>query len=711
MVIPLNRPLGAAGRPGRRRSTPPSPTWSTAAPRSTLWAGDHTLWQDDPTEVADRLGWLPVVADDGGPSSPGSTGSLTAELAADGSTTWWCRHGRLEPVPRGAGPHLRAGRARPPRARTCSTPPIRPPSPGSARAGRSTRTLFVAASKSGTTIETRSHLAALLGSAPAARRRFAVDHRSRQRRSPTLAAERGFRAIVREPARHRRPLLGAVAVRPRARRPRRRRRRRPARRPPRRRPSSAATADARTNPGLRLAAAWPPACRAGRDKLTFVVDPRDRHLRAVARAADRRVDRQARHRRRARRRRAARPARRLRRRPAVRRPSASADRPAPRRPRRRRPPGASSSPTADRTTSARQVLLWELATALCRRRCSASTPSTSPTWPRPRRPPARCSTPAPCPTIEHGTACRRPARQVRPGDYLAIQAFVDPASPAPSTRSRRPAVRAPRPAAGGDDRRARAPVPALDRPAPQGRARRPACSSRCVGGRPERRRHPRAAVRVRHARSGRRPPATCATLPRPRPAAPAACALDELLRRRTPMKLGMVGLGKMGGNMAERLRRGGHEVVGYDAFAADGSDVAVARRRGRRRSATRTAGRVGDGAGRASRPSRWSTTSPGCSAPGDLVIDGGNSNFRDSMPAAPSWRSAASASSTAARQRRRVGPRERLLPDGRRDAPRTSPGPSPIFDALAAGGRLRPRRARSAPGTSRRWSTTASSTG
>ena len=26
-------------------------------------AGDHTLWQEDPTEVADRLGWLPVVAE------------------------------------------------------------------------------------------------------------------------------------------------------------------------------------------------------------------------------------------------------------------------------------------------------------------------------------------------------------------------------------------------------------------------------------------------------------------------------------------------------------------------------------------------------------------------------------------------------------------------------------------------------------------------
>ena len=30
------------------------------------------------------------------------------------------------------------------------------------------------------------------------------------------------------------------------------------------------------------------------------------------------------------------------------------------------------------------------------------------------------------------------------------------------------------------------------------------------------------------------------------------------------MEIGLIGLGKMGGNMAERLRRGGHEVVGYD---------------------------------------------------------------------------------------------------------------------------------------------------
>ena len=34
------------------------------------------------------------------------------------------------------------------------------------------------------------------------------------------------------------------------------------------------------------------------------------------------------------------------------------------------------------------------------------------------------------------------------------------------------------------------------------------------------------------------------------------------------MQLGLIGLGKMGGNMAERLRLAGHQVVGFD-FSAD----------------------------------------------------------------------------------------------------------------------------------------------
>jgi 6-phosphogluconate dehydrogenase len=37
--------------------------------------------------------------------------------------------------------------------------------------------------------------------------------------------------------------------------------------------------------------------------------------------------------------------------------------------------------------------------------------------------------------------------------------------------------------------------------------------------------------------------------------------------------LGMIGLGRMGGNMAERLRRGGHEVVGYDRSPDSGRTV------------------------------------------------------------------------------------------------------------------------------------------
>ena len=37
--------------------------------------------------------------------------------------------------------------------------------------------------------------------------------------------------------------------------------------------------------------------------------------------------------------------------------------------------------------------------------------------------------------------------------------------------------------------------------------------------------------------------------------------------------LGMIGLGRMGGNMAERLRRGGHTVIGYDRAPESARDV------------------------------------------------------------------------------------------------------------------------------------------
>jgi 6-phosphogluconate dehydrogenase len=96
------------------------------------------------------------------------------------------------------------------------------------------------------------------------------------------------------------------------------------------------------------------------------------------------------------------------------------------------------------------------------------------------------------------------------------------------------------------------------------------------------------------------------------------------------MKLAMVGLGKMGGNMAERLRRGGHEVVGYDAFAADRSDAA-------------TLGEAVAAVGPAGARVIWVMVPAGDPTqqvidelrghlgPGDLVVDGGNSRFSQSV--------------------------------------------------------------------------------
>ena len=58
------------------------------------------------------------------------------------------------------------------------------------------------------------------------------------------------------------------------------------------------------------------------------------------------------------------------------------------------------------------------------------------------------------------------------------------------------------------------------------------------------------------------------------------------------MQLGLIGLGRMGGNMRERLRRAGHEVVGFDRNP-DVSDVASLKDLVEQ--AGRAAGRVGDG--------------------------------------------------------------------------------------------------------------------
>jgi len=102
------------------------------------------------------------------------------------------------------------------------------------------------------------------------------------------------------------------------------------------------------------------------------------------------------------------------------------------------------------------------------------------------------------------------------------------------------------------------------------------------------------------------------------------------------MKLGMIGLGRMGANMAQRLMRGGHQLTGFDpkpearkdledqgAESADSLAALVAKL-----PAPRTvwlmvpAGAITDGALEELLP---------LLAEGDTVIDGGNSNYKDTL--------------------------------------------------------------------------------
>jgi 6-phosphogluconate dehydrogenase len=91
------------------------------------------------------------------------------------------------------------------------------------------------------------------------------------------------------------------------------------------------------------------------------------------------------------------------------------------------------------------------------------------------------------------------------------------------------------------------------------------------------------------------------------------------------VQLGLVGLGKMGGNMAERIRRAGHQVVGFDRHP-ERRDVdslpALA--------AALEAPRVVWVMVPAGEPTRATVRELGeLLSPGDVVVDGGNSKWTD----------------------------------------------------------------------------------
>src|SRR4051812_38970792 len=212
-----------------------------------MWAGDHTLWQDDPTEVADRLGWLHVVSEirDALPDAQARVGDRrsAALLGMGGSSLF---------------PEVLNRTFRHPGSLAVldTTDP--------AAIGRVAvdGTTFVAASKSGTTIETTSQLAHFWETTGGKGDAF-IAITDPGTKLAALGTERDFAAVFEN-----RPdiggrysalswfgmvpalLLGVDAERLLER---------------------AAAVDA--GDGLRLAAVLGASARAGRDKLTLVLPP------------------------------------------------------------------------------------------------------------------------------------------------------------------------------------------------------------------------------------------------------------------------------------------------------------------------------------------------------------------------------------------------------------------------------------------------------
>ncbi len=93
------------------------------------------------------------------------------------------------------------------------------------------------------------------------------------------------------------------------------------------------------------------------------------------------------------------------------------------------------------------------------------------------------------------------------------------------------------------------------------------------------------------------------------------------------MQLGLIGLGKMGGNMRERLRRAGHEVVGFDRNP-EVSDVKTLKALVARLEAPRVVWVMVPSGG----PTRDTVTALSqVLDKGDMVIDGGNSRYTDDI--------------------------------------------------------------------------------
>ena len=151
------------------------------------------------------------------------------------------------------------------------------------------------------------------------------------------------------------------------------------------------------------------------------------------------------------------------------------------------------------------------------------------------------------------------------------------------------------------------------------------------------------------------------------------------------MQLGMIGLGRMGGNMVRRLMRAGHACVGY-AHHAD-KDL-------------EQAGMVGvstaaDLAKKLTAPRTICLMVPVAAVDGileellphlekgDTIIDGGNSYYHDDIARAKRLGHEGHPLRRHGHERRRVGPRARLLPHDRRRSRRREAARSDLRGARA----------------------------
>ena len=103
------------------------------------------------------------------------------------------------------------------------------------------------------------------------------------------------------------------------------------------------------------------------------------------------------------------------------------------------------------------------------------------------------------------------------------------------------------------------------------------------------------------------------------------------------MDIAMIGLGKMGGNMARRLLRGGHRVVGYDRNPAVAEALAEEVDLVPAASLEEVAALLAPPRALwvmvpAGDPTEETLTAlAALLAPGDIIIDGGNSNYKDTV--------------------------------------------------------------------------------